>query len=81
MNRRCRRCWLAWLLSSGAVFAYLEARGWSHGCHPTLSRELRRWVRSDRCKWAPLVFAIGGAALSWHLMNLKELPVLTGRNK
>jgi hypothetical protein len=56
------------------VFSYLELRGYKHRCHPTLSRELQAWTK-PLGRNGPWVFAVAGAALSWHLYVLKELPI------
>lgn len=70
--RAGRIVWAAWLSGVLATFAWAELRGWRRGCHPTLSRELRRWTRGDRHRWSPLVFALAGAWLSWHIASLKD---------
>lgn len=73
MNPRCRHVWRWWLSAVLVSFAYAELRADRCKCHPTLSRELHAWTHAHRCRWSPLIFAIGGGLLSWHIASLKEL--------
>lgn len=70
----CRHSWPLWIAAVGASFGVLEARAFFRGCHPTLSRELRLWLRCESHPWAALIFVIAGAAMAHHLIKLKELP-------
>ena len=74
----CRRSWPCWLALVIASFTWLELRAFRASCHPTLSRELRRWTRADRCRWSPLVFVLGASWLAWHIATLKDPPIKTG---
>ena len=71
----CARCWTYWAGATALSFAYLEGRGYVRACHPTLSRELRRWT--GNCPARPWVFTVlglvAGAAMDWHLKTLKDL--------
>jgi hypothetical protein len=58
-----------------ATFTWAELRAYAHGCHPTLSRELRHWTRADRHRWSPLVFVAAASWLAWHVSTLKDLPI------
>lgn len=69
----CRRSWPCWLAFVIASFTWLELRAYRRSCHPTLSRELRRWTRSDRHRWSPLLFLAAGAWLAHHVATLREL--------
>jgi hypothetical protein len=72
VRARCRHAWAFWLIGNGALFGYLEWRGYRVGCHPTLSRELRRWTGCKRHPWTALVFAALGAWLTYHELTLKD---------
>jgi hypothetical protein len=71
-GRRCRHIWTYWLGVNLALFGYLEWRGHQVGCHPTLSRDLRRWTRAARHPWTPLVFVGLGVWLAVHLIALRD---------
>lgn len=73
MNSRCRHVWRYSAAAVLATFVYLEDRGYRTRCHPTLSRELAAWSKLLG-EHGPWVFALGGAALSYHLVHLKDLP-------
>jgi hypothetical protein len=69
----CRHSWHAWFAACGATFTYLEWRAYYRGCHRTLSRELRAWLRCKQHPWSALVFIALGAWMAHHLHELKEL--------
>lgn len=70
----CRHSWPLWLTAVGVSFSVLETRAYRRSCHPTLSRELRTWLRCESHPWAALIFVVAGAAMAHHLIELKDVP-------
>lgn len=74
MNPRCQHCWHYWGAACVATFTYLELRGFRRQCHRTLSREIHVLLRSDQCRWSPLVIVALAGALARHIAALEPLP-------
>lgn len=78
MESRCRRIWAFWLAATAASFTYLEIRAFRGSCHPTLSRQLARWLGcTPTSRWrGPELFALGwaisGAVLAAHVALLED---------
>jgi len=78
MNPRCRHVWLFWSATCASTFAYLELRAYYSGCRRTLSQALRDITgvnpRKPYGKVAPMIFALFGGWLTYHVLTLEEEP-------
>lgn len=74
-QRLWRVAWPSYLVGAAISFGVLEWAAYKHGKHPTLSRELRLWLRCESHPGAALIFVAAGLAMAHHLVSLKELPV------
>jgi hypothetical protein len=74
----CRHSWPLWLIVTTATFGLLETRACRRNCHPTLSRELARWLGVlPRRRYGPVgpwLIAGAGAVLAAHVARYQETP-------